>query len=87
MSVSRTARDRPGVEAVAGLLAAAALFIGLTAIVYRPARLAPAAIVMALLSVGISRRWSRLAALAAAVSGFGWLIGMTIAVLTNHPIF
>ena len=78
---------RPGVEAVAGLLAAVALFVGLIAIFYRPARLAPAAILLALLATGMSRRWSTLASIALGVAGLGWLIGMAIAVVTNHALW
>jgi uncharacterized RDD family membrane protein YckC len=78
---------RPGVEAVAGLLAAVAIFVGLIAIVYRPARLAPAAILLALLATGMSRRWSRLGSIALGVAALGWMLGMAFAVLTNHPLW
>ena len=75
------------VDAVAGLMASAALFIALVAVFYRPARVAPGAIVLALVAAGMSRRWSRLAGIAAAAAGLGWLAGMALAVLTNHPIW
>ena len=78
---------RPGVDAVAGLLAAAAIFLGLVAIAYHPARLAPAAILAGLVAVGMSRRWQRLAAAGVAVGALGWLAGMAIAVVTNHPLW
>ncbi len=78
---------RPGVEAIAGLLAAAAIFVGLIAIFYRPARVAPAAILLALLGTGMSRRWSTLGSIALGVAGLGWLLGMAIAVVTNHALW
>jgi len=78
---------RAGVEAVAGLLAAVAMFVGLIAIFYRPARLAPAAILLALIATGMSRRWSTLGSIALGVAGLGWLIGMAIAVVTNHALW
>ncbi|HET8606098.1 MAG TPA: hypothetical protein VFL66_03610 [Gaiellaceae bacterium] len=78
---------RPAVESVAGLLAAAAIFAGITAIAYRPVRLAPAAILLALVSAGMSRRWSTLTSVALAVAGLGWMLGMAIAVVTDHPLW
>jgi hypothetical protein len=79
-------RDRPG-EVVAGFLAAAALFVGLIAIVYRPVRIAPAALVVALIAAGIGGRHQRLAALATAVVTLGWIAGMIVSVLTERPLF
>ncbi|HEY6056184.1 MAG TPA: hypothetical protein VIU86_19800 [Gaiellaceae bacterium] len=78
---------RAGVEAIAGLLAAVAIFVGVIAIFYRPARIAPAAILLALLATGMSRRWSRLGSVALGVAGLGWLLGMTLAVVTNHALW
>ncbi len=79
-------RDRPG-ETVAGFLATAALFAGLVALVYRPARIAPAAIAVALVANAIGGRHERLAALALAVSVLCFVAGMTIAVIVEKPIF
>lgn len=75
------------VDAVAGLMAAAALFLAVVSIAYRPARVAPGAILLALIAGGMSRRWSRLAGLAAAAAGVCFVVGMAIAVLTDHPIW
>jgi hypothetical protein len=79
-------RDRPG-EVVAGFLASAALFAGLIAIVYKPVRVAPAALVVALIAVGIGGRHQRLAALATAVVTAGWIAGMIVCVITERPLF
>lgn len=79
-------RDRPA-DAVAGLMAALAMTIGLVAVAYRPARLAPAAFIVALIAVGIGGRHQRLAAWAVAAAAIGWLVGMTIAVATERPVF
>ena len=83
---AETTRDRPA-EAVAGMLAALAITASLVAWAYRPARLAPAAFVVALIAVGIGGRHQRLAALAVAAAAIGWVVGMTIAVITERPIF
>jgi hypothetical protein len=81
-----TTRGRPA-EAVAGLLAALAITISLVAWAYRPARLAPAAFVVAMIAVGIGGRHQRLAAIAVAAAALGWVVGMTLAVITERPIF
>lgn len=73
--------------AVSGLLSASALFAALLALAYRPARIVPAAIVLALVAARMSDRHRRLAAVAVAVAGICWVLGMTIAVITNNPIF
>ena len=87
MSVPSPARsDRPA-DAVAGLMASAALFAGLIALVYRPIRIAPFAIAVALIAAGMSARHHRLAALALAVSSLCFVVGLTIAVLTKNPLY
>jgi hypothetical protein len=72
---------------IAGLLAAAALFAGLVAIAYRPFRIAPFAVLIALIATGIGGSHRRLAAWALAVASLGWVLGMIFAVLTRHPLY
>jgi hypothetical protein len=80
-------RTRPG-EAVAGFLAAASIAVSAVAIVYRPVRLVPFALVIAFIAVGLSSgRHARLAAFAVAAGAVAWLVGMTIAVLTEKPLY
>jgi len=86
MAVPVPEEDRPA-ETVAGFLATAALFAALVALVYRPARVAPAAIVVALIANAIGGRHERLAAVALAVSALCFVAGMTIAVVVEKPIF
>jgi hypothetical protein len=75
-------------EAVGGFLAAAAIAISFVAVVYKPVRLIPFALVIAFVAVGLTReRHARLAAAAVVVAAFGWLAGMTIAVLTGRPLY
>jgi hypothetical protein len=74
-------------DAVAGFLATAALVAGLFSIVYRPARIGPVALVVALIAVGIGGRNERLSAWAVATVTVGWVIGMIVAVLTENPIY
>jgi hypothetical protein len=86
-SATPEAREGTG-ETVAGFLAALAVFVSAIALVERPARIAPVAILVALVAVGMARgRSRRLAAFAVAAAGVGWLVGMTIAVVLDRPIF
>jgi hypothetical protein len=77
---------RPG-EAIAGLLAALSIFASCIGLAYRPARLIPVAILLALLAAALGGRHSRLAVLAIAIGGVCFIVGMAIAVLTDNPIF
>jgi hypothetical protein len=86
--VSVRSEERPGsADAVAGFLATIALVAGLFSIVYRPARIGPAALVVALIAVGIGGRNERLAAWAVAIVSAGWVLGMIVCVLTEKPIY
>lgn len=74
-------------EAVAGLLAASAIFASLLAVAYRPARITPVAIVLALVAARMTVAHRRLAGIAVAVAAACWFVGMTIAVITRNPLF
>lgn len=87
MSVTPHAESRRPGEAVAGLLASLSLFASCIGLAYRPARLIPAAILLALLATALGGRHSRLAALAIAVGGVCFVVGMAIAVVTGKPIY
>jgi hypothetical protein len=75
-------------DTVAGFLAAISLTASVVACAYRPVRLAPFAILIALVAAALAKgRHSRLAAFAVFAGALGWLIGMSIAVLTSNPIY
>jgi hypothetical protein len=82
----RRERMRPA-EAVAGILAAGALFLGALELAYRPFRLAPVALILALIATVMSREQQRLIALAIAVIGICFVVGAALQVLTHHPLF
>ena len=86
MSLSPAERDRPG-EVVGGYLAALSLVASALALVYRPVRIAPFASLLALLSAGFGGRHARLATLAVGVASVCWVIGMTIAIVVEHPLY
>ena len=77
----------PQADAIAGLLAALAIFVSLISLASRPGRLVPAALLMALLAAAIGGRHQRLAALAIAVGAVCFVVGMALAVLTDNPLY
>ena len=86
MSAQAPARDRPA-DTVAGLLSTIAIFGSLVALDYRPVRITPFTILIALIAAGIGGRHQRLAAAALGISGACFIVGTFFAIITNHPIF
>lgn len=79
-------RVRPA-ETVAGFLAAVAIFFSLTGIAYRPLRLIPFALVLALIALAIGGRHERLAGYAVYVGAASFAIGLAAAVITSNPLW
>jgi hypothetical protein len=86
MTTAPYERARPA-ETVAGFLAAAAIFVSLTGIAYRPLRLIPFAILLALVAVAIGGRHQRLATFAVYVGAASFAVGMAAAVITSNPLW
>jgi hypothetical protein len=86
MIAARRDRIRP-TEAVAGVLAAGAMFLGALELAYRPFRLAPVALILALIATVMSRDQQRLIGLAIAVIGICFIIGAALQVITHHPLY
>lgn len=84
-----TARDT-----IAGLLAVASIVLSgiamglglLLQLDSRPARLAPVAIVLALVAARMSERFQSLALKAVLFAAFAWVVGMTVAIVTDGPL-
>lgn len=74
-------------ETVAGFLAAAAVFASAIGVAYRPARLIPVAVVLVLVAARMTERYSRLVGWAVAITVVCWILGMTIAVVTENPLY
>ena len=74
-------------EAIAGLMASAAIFAALLGVAYRPVRIIPVAIVLALVAARMTTRYSRLAGIAIAAVVVCWVLGMTVAVITERPLY
>ena len=86
---------RSAVDTVAGLLAAASIVLSAIAMGFglllhldaHPARLAPVAIVLAVVAALMSKRYASLALKAALFGAFAWVVGMTVAIVTDGPLF
>jgi hypothetical protein len=74
-------------DTVGGLLASISIFASAVGVVWRPVRLLPFAIVLALVAARMSARQERLAALAVGISVVAWVLGMTIAIVTGNPLY
>jgi hypothetical protein len=78
--------DRPA-DAIAGLLAALSVLASALGLAYRPARLIPFALLLAVIAVAMGGRNSRLSAAALVIGGVCFVVGMAVAVITNNPVF
>ena len=75
-------------ETVAGFLAAISLTASAIALVYRPVRLAPFALLVAFIAAALAKDHHRkLAGAAVAGATIAWLVGMAIAVIWSNPIY
>jgi Co/Zn/Cd efflux system component len=74
-------------DTVAGFLATLSIFASAIGVAYRPARIVPVAVVLALVAARMSERNQKLAGWAVAAGVACWTLGMTIAVLASHPLY
>jgi hypothetical protein len=77
---------RPG-DTLAGFLAAMAIFVSAIGLAYRPLRLVPLAILLALFAAALGGRHARLALIAVLVGGTCFVAGLAFAVVTSHPLW
>ena len=74
-------------ETVGGFLAAASIFVSFMGMAYRPLRLVPLALLLALVAAGIGGRALRLATWAVVIGAFAFAVGMAAAVITSNPLW
>jgi hypothetical protein len=86
VSATPIQRSRPA-DTVAGLLAALSIFASAMGIAWRPLRLIPLAILLALIALTIGGRHERLAAWAIYIGAAAFVLGMAAAVITSHPLW
>jgi hypothetical protein len=87
MSIPAETRSDGPAQTVAGFLAAISIVGSLIALDYRPVRVTPFTILIALIAAGIGGRSQRLAAAAVAIGAVCFIVGTFLAIITNHPIF
>ena len=88
MTATSSGRDstRPR-DLVAGFITACALFLGVMELLYRPFRLAPAALILLLIATVMTAEQQRLIRLGFAVVGICFIVGAALQVLTHHPLY
>jgi hypothetical protein len=86
MSSAPIERSR-STEALAGFLATAGMTISLIGLAYRPFRLVPFGILLALIAGAMGGRSSRLAGVAVMVSAACFALGLAFAVITSNPLW
>jgi hypothetical protein len=74
-------------ELVAAFLAVISIVGSALAIFWHPLRVIPFTVLVAFIAVGMSPRGSRLPLLAVVIGALCFVVGMTIAVTTNNPIY
>lgn len=74
-------------DLVGGLLAAASIFAGALGVIHTPIRIIPISVVLALASVRMTDRFRLLATAAVGLNILWWLLGMTVAVLTDNALY
>lgn len=78
----------PWRETIARYLAGLAIFAGLTALVYYPARIGLAGIFFAMVAAAMGgQRASRFTGIAVVIAVAGFTVGITIAVVLDRPLF
>ena len=75
------------VDAVSGYLASFAIFFSLISLAWHPIRLLAPAMLLALISAGMSGRGKRLPLLAALTVAACFFLGMMITVITGRPLW
>jgi hypothetical protein len=74
-------------DVVGGFLAALSIFASALGLVYRPARLLPFSVLLALAAGRMSPRNERLTLIAVVAAVVCWTAGMTIAIVTENPVY
>jgi hypothetical protein len=74
-------------DTVAGFLATLSIFASGLGLIWRPARLVPFAVLLALIAARMSERNQRIAFYAVIAAVVCWVGGMTVAVVTENPLY
>ena len=72
---------------VAGFLSVVSIAASIVALFWDPLRLSPIAVLLALIATGMAPRNARLPLAAVAIGALCFVLGMTIAVTTDNPLY
>lgn len=86
MNATQYERARPA-ETLAGFLASVAIFVSFIGVAYRPLRVIPFAVLLALIAVAIGGRHERLATYAVYIGTACFAVGLAAAVITSNPLW
>ena len=86
-AVPEERRPQSSADAVGGLLAAASIFVGAIGVAHTPLRIIPISVVLALVSVRMTDRHRTIATWAVGLNILWWLLGMTVAIVTENPLY
>jgi hypothetical protein len=78
---------RGSAETVAGYLSAIAIFVSLVGIAWHPLRLILPSAAIALIASGMSNARRQLPLAAVVICGVSLFLGLTVAVVTSHPLW
>jgi len=85
--VSTEQTRTPPSELVSGFLAVISIAASVLAIFWDPLRVSPFAVLLALIAAGMAPKSARLPVIAVGISAIAFIVGLTIAVTTSHPIY
>jgi hypothetical protein len=85
--VSTEQTRTPPSELVSGFLAVISIAASVLAIFWDPLRVSPFAVLLALIAAGMAPKDARLPLIAVGISAIAFVVGVTIAVTTSHPIY
>jgi hypothetical protein len=74
-------------QVVSGFLASFAIFAALVGIVWHPLRLIPAALLVTLVAAAMAGTRQRLTFAALLICAASFFVGMTVAVIVQHPLW
>jgi hypothetical protein len=74
-------------DLVAGFLSVLSIVGSAIGIAYQPMKILPVAFLIGLVSVGMAQRENKLPLVAMAFGSVAFIVGLTIAVTTNHPLY
>ena len=81
------ARSERTADLAAGFLATLSIVGSALALAYRPVRLLPFAVLLALIATGMAPRGSKLPLIAIVVAAVAFVVGTTIQVLAENPLY